>query len=74
MINRQARLAGSNEWQDFGDVTLEDAAIAIARKANRVDDKVQVFVRDQERPDEVWPLTVETCISYKVSGLRGGDV
>lgn len=72
-MNRQARMAGSDQWQDFGSVSFEDAAIAMSKKANRTADKVQVFVRDADEPNQVYPLTVETVIAHKVSGLRGVD-
>lgn len=72
-MNRQARFNGITEWQSFGAVTLEDAAIALVQKLNKTVDKVTVQVRDEAEPKTIWTVTVESVRAWKVNGLRGGD-
>ena len=72
-LNRQARFNVLSPWQDFGNVTLEDAAVALVERANLVADKVSVQIRDAAEPETIWTVTVEAYRAFKVSGLRGGD-
>ena len=71
-MSRQAKIANTDKWFDFGDVTHEDAAIAMAERANVEADKVFVVTRDAETPAVEFPLTVEIVRAYRVTGLRGG--
>lgn len=73
-LNRQARQNGITAWHNFGNVTLEQAAVAMTEKLGRGVDKVTVQVRDEAEPDTIWTVTVESCRAWKVTGLRGGDV
>jgi hypothetical protein len=72
-LNRQARLNGISPWHNYGNVTLEQAAIAMAEKLARSVDKITVQVRDEAEPTVIWTVTVESCRAWKVIGLRGGD-
>jgi len=83
-LNRQARIVGDGAdgaWEDYGDVSLNEAAIAEAiawfscgAKVGVTDFRpVQVEVRDEANPDITWKLTVEREVSYRVRGLRGGE-
>lgn len=74
MTNRQARLPGDSEWTDFGDVTLEQAAIEKAKELPfGIKDSVIVFVRDSE-VDKTFTVSVGAKLQYFVEGLRGGDL
>lgn len=71
-LSRQAKIKGSDQWFDMGNVSLRDAAVNFAEIKNLATDKIYVVVRDSEDLVE-HELTVESCRAFKVSGLRGGE-
>ena len=71
VLNRQAKLKGTDEWEDMGNVSFEDAAVNFADKLGLAVDKIHVTLRDEDDKIE-FDVTVELSRSYKISGLRGG--
>ena len=70
-VNRQAKIKGTSEWTDMGDVTLSDAAVNFVEKKNLTADQLFVTVRDDSDLVE-HELTIEAFRAFRVSGLRGG--
>lgn len=70
-VNRQAKIKGTSQWFNMGNLTLSDAAIRFVERQNLTADKVMVTVRDEQDQVE-HELTVESYRAFKVSGLRGG--
>lgn len=70
-LSRHAKIKGSDQWFDMGNVSIQDAAINFAEIKNLATDKIHVVVRDSEDLVE-HELTVESFRAFKVSGLRGG--
>lgn len=70
-LNRQAKLKGTDEWEDMGAVLFEDAAVNLAKKLGRGADKIHVTLRDADDRIE-FDVTVESTRAYRVTGLRGG--
>ena len=71
-MNRQARVVGS-EWQNMGNVSLEDAAVGMFERANLASDTLKVEVRDEDNEEVSWILTVQSMRYFRVTGLRGVD-
>jgi hypothetical protein len=79
-LNCQTRLlpigsAQQMPWNDRGNCTLEQAAIAEAKMyLGSQHSSVSVQVRHSDTPEIVYPpLTVVRYDSFRVEGLRGGD-
>jgi len=72
VLSRQAKLKGTDDWEDMGNVSFEDAAVNLAQKLGRGADRIHVTLRDSDDPTE-FDVTVESTRAYKVTGLRGGD-
>jgi hypothetical protein len=72
-VHRQGKIKGRSEWIDCGDVTFQDAAIAVARHSQVGVDQVTVIVRDLDQPEFESELKVESFLAYRVTGLRGGE-
>ena len=73
MANRLARVAGSERWQGMGDVTLENAAVNLFQHVNPAGDVLMIEVADSA-DGPIWRLKVTASKSFRVEGLRGGDV
>jgi hypothetical protein len=71
VLNRQAKLKGTDDWEDMGNVSFEDAAVNLAEKLGRGADKIHVTLRDADDKIE-FDVTVESTRAYRVTGLRGG--
>jgi hypothetical protein len=72
VLNRQAKLKGTDDWEDMGNVSFEDAAVNLAEKLGRGADKIHVTLRDSDDPATEFDVTVESTRAYRVTGLRGG--
>lgn len=75
-VNRQAKLATSEQWSDHGNVSLQDAAIAEFQMCfgKHYCFASRIQVRDADNPETVFTLTVKPSVTYSVEGLRGGDL
>lgn len=82
VMNRQARGGyGDDVWNDHGSVSLKEAALAEAivwfeRGASvGVNDfrPVTIEVRDEAFPENIYRVSVEREVNYRVRGLRGGE-
>ena len=75
-LNRQARLAEDfRPWNSYGNVTFEEAAMLFydeCEKPFKEYHGLVVQVRDDQEPDVVYTLKVESFTDYRVLGLRGG--
>lgn len=68
--NRQVKLKGSDDWFSFGNVSIEDAAVAFAQQRNVESDRIYVVVREEtENVEEV--LTVESFRGFRVASVAG---
>jgi len=72
-LNRQAKLKGTDQWFDMGNVSFEDAAINLAERLGRGADKIHVTLRDADDLATEFDVTVESTRAYRVVGLRGGE-
>lgn len=73
VLNRQAKLKGTDEWEDMGAVSFEDAAVNLTEKLGRGADKIHVTLRDLDDPATEFDVMVESYRAYRVTGLRGGE-
>jgi len=77
-MNRQARLEGSKEWTDYGNVTyfqaIRDCAIQASRKCGLVDVKWIVEARCMTEPESVDTFEVQTSLHAEILEPRKGDV
>ena len=74
-MNRQAKRWLDDDWIDFGNVTLEAAAMELVRylRVNPLDGITRVMVRDEGSPDAVFFVDVRVEVVYSATCLRGDD-
>jgi hypothetical protein len=75
-MNRQARLEGSKDWIDFGNVTFFQAIKKLAvdtSKKHGIGTWI-VECRCVSNPDEIFAFEVQTTIHAEVLNPRQGDL
>ena len=79
VVDRQAKIQGSERWHSCGNVTMSEAARLLARyeyeksSAKKLPRKLTIFVRDMERPHLEFPMEVAVSVNIDVIPLRGED-
>jgi hypothetical protein len=77
-LNRQARLEGSKEWTDYGNVTFFEAikthAIMTSQRNSLCPAKWVVEVRCESEPEVIDTFEVQTSIHAEIFNPRKGDV
>ena len=71
-MNRQCRRWDTDEWEDFGAVTHEEAARRFVQEYGEVR-MMRVMTRDDELPDAVFFHDVMPVLVYEVKCLRGDE-
>lgn len=70
-INRQARIAGSSHWIDYGNVGLIEAAQLLAQSHGR---SAVIEVRDTAEPDSILTFRMQKLCTYTCANPRQGMV
>jgi hypothetical protein len=75
-MNRQARIAGSSVWFDYGNVGLIEAAKIHAEqydfKTPPIPDRLKkVEVRDADEPDAIYVCNMRRVTTYVCENPRG---
>jgi hypothetical protein len=79
VVDRQAKIEGSDRWHACGNVTMCEAARLLARYeyeksgSKKLPRKLTVFVRDMDLPHLEFPHEVVASVNIDVVPLRGDD-